>query len=80
MCGESSSFCTWEVIGISCNLTDMHRKASACLGLHVAMVPELYQREGVCIDAGVTVVGACEQRNENGMHGGAGYVVGVSVE
>jgi hypothetical protein len=25
------------------NLTDMHRKASAGLGLHVAMVPESYQ-------------------------------------
>jgi hypothetical protein len=33
--------------------------------------------EGVCIAAGVAVVGACEQRNENGMCGGAGYVIGV---
>jgi hypothetical protein len=29
-------------------------------------------REGVCIAAGVTAVeGACEQRKENGVHGGA---------
>jgi hypothetical protein len=34
-------------------------------------------REGVCIAAGVTVVGGCERRNEKGMHGGAAYVVGV---
>jgi hypothetical protein len=27
----------------SCNLTNMHRKASACIGLRMAMVPELYQ-------------------------------------
>jgi hypothetical protein len=26
----------------SCNLTNMCRKASACIGLHVAMVPESY--------------------------------------
>jgi hypothetical protein len=26
------------------NLTDMRRKVSACLGLHVAMVPESYHR------------------------------------
>jgi hypothetical protein len=28
----------------SCNLTNMHQKASACIGLRVAMVPESYQR------------------------------------
>jgi hypothetical protein len=33
--------------------------------------------EGVCIAAGVTAVGGCEQRNENG---GAGYIVGVGAE
>jgi hypothetical protein len=35
ICGKSSSFLP--------NLTNMHQKASACLGLRVAMVPELYQ-------------------------------------
>jgi hypothetical protein len=33
--------------------------------------------EGVCIAAGVAVVGGCEWRNENGAWGRAGYVVGV---
>jgi hypothetical protein len=28
----------------SCNLTNICQKASACIGLHVAMVPESYQR------------------------------------
>jgi hypothetical protein len=32
-----------EVVGILHNLTDMRRKASACLGLCVAIVPESYQ-------------------------------------
>jgi hypothetical protein len=36
--------------------------------------------EGVCIAAGVMAVGGCEQINENGMRGGAGYVVGVGAE
>jgi hypothetical protein len=27
----------------SCNLTDMHWKALACIGLHVGTVPESYQ-------------------------------------
>jgi hypothetical protein len=27
-----------------CNLTNMHRKASACLGPRVALVPESYHR------------------------------------
>jgi hypothetical protein len=36
--------------------------------------------EGVCIAAGVVVVGACEWRNENGTCGGAGYVIGVGAE
>jgi hypothetical protein len=34
-----------EVISILHNLTDMHWKASACIGLHMGMVPELYHRE-----------------------------------
>jgi hypothetical protein len=33
--------------------------------------------EGVCIAAGVVVVGVCEWRNENGMCRGAGYVASV---
>jgi hypothetical protein len=38
-------------------------------------------REGVYISAGVAAVGgACEQRKENGVHGGAGYIVGVGAE
>jgi hypothetical protein len=37
-------------------------------------------REGVCITAGVTAVGGCEWRNENGMCGGTGYVVSVGAE
>jgi hypothetical protein len=36
--------------------------------------------KGVCIAAGVAVVGACEWRNEKGMHGGAAYVIGVGAE
>jgi hypothetical protein len=36
--------------------------------------------EGVCIAAGVAAVGAGEQRNENGVRGGTGYVVGVGAE
>jgi hypothetical protein len=38
--------------------------------------------EGVCIAAGVAAVGggACEQRNEKGVHGGMGYVIGVGAE
>jgi hypothetical protein len=36
--------------------------------------------KGVCITAGVTAVGGCEQRNENGVRGGAVYVVGVGAE
>jgi hypothetical protein len=43
MCEELSSWYMWEVIGILYNLTDMCRKASACIGLHVGMVPESYQ-------------------------------------
>jgi hypothetical protein len=31
-----------EVVGILHNLTDMCQKASACIGLYVGMVPELY--------------------------------------
>jgi hypothetical protein len=34
----------------------------------------------VCIAAGVMAVGGCEQKNENGVHGGAGYIVGVGAE
>jgi hypothetical protein len=33
-----------EVVGILHNLTDMRRKASACIGLCVGMVPESYHR------------------------------------
>jgi hypothetical protein len=36
--------------------------------------------EGVCIAAGVVAVGGCERTNENGAHGGAGYVVGEGAE
>jgi hypothetical protein len=36
--------------------------------------------EGVCIVAGVVVVGECERRNEKGMHGGTGYVIGIGAE
>jgi hypothetical protein len=36
--------------------------------------------EGVCIAAGVAVVGGCEQRNEKGVHGGVVYVVGMGAE
>jgi hypothetical protein len=36
--------------------------------------------KGVCIDAGVMAVGGCEQRNEKGMRGATGYVVGVGAE
>jgi hypothetical protein len=44
MCEGSSSWYMREVIGILHNLTDMCRKASACIGLHVGMVPESYHR------------------------------------
>jgi hypothetical protein len=44
MCGELSSFYTQAVVVFLYNLTDMHRKASAGLGLWVAMVPESYHR------------------------------------
>jgi hypothetical protein len=37
-------------------------------------------RKGACIAAGIAAVGGCEWRNEKGMHGGAGYVVGVGAE
>jgi hypothetical protein len=37
-------------------------------------------REGVCIATGIAVVGGCEQMNEKGVHGGAGYVIGVGAE
>jgi hypothetical protein len=37
-------------------------------------------REGVCIAAGVVAVGGCERRIEKGVHGGAGYVIGVGAE
>jgi hypothetical protein len=36
--------------------------------------------KGVCIAARVVVVGACEQRNENGVHGGVECVMGEGVE
>jgi hypothetical protein len=36
--------------------------------------------EGVCIAAGVVAVGGCEQRNEKGVHGETGYVIGVGAE
>jgi hypothetical protein len=37
--------------------------------------------EGVCITAGVTAVGgACEQRRENGVRGGAKCVISEGVE
>jgi hypothetical protein len=37
-------------------------------------------REGVCIAAVIAAVGGCERRNEKGMHGGAGYVIGMGAE
>jgi hypothetical protein len=37
-------------------------------------------REGVCIAAGIAVVGGCERANEKGVHGGGAYVVGVEAE
>jgi hypothetical protein len=43
MCGESLSFCMQEVVVFLPNSADMRRKASAGLGLCVAMVPESYQ-------------------------------------
>jgi hypothetical protein len=36
--------------------------------------------EGVCIAAGVTVVGGCEQRKENGVCGKAECVIGDGAE
>jgi hypothetical protein len=36
--------------------------------------------KGVCIAAGVMAVGASEQRNENGVRRGAGYVISVGAE
>jgi hypothetical protein len=36
--------------------------------------------EGVCITAGIAVMGGCEQANENGARGGVGYIVGVDAE
>jgi hypothetical protein len=36
--------------------------------------------KGACIAARVAAVGACEQRNENRVHGGAGYVIGMGAE
>jgi hypothetical protein len=36
--------------------------------------------EGLCIAAGVMVVGACVQRNENRVHGGAECVMAGGVE
>jgi hypothetical protein len=36
--------------------------------------------KGVCIAAGITALGACEQRSEKGMCGGAGYIIGVGAE
>jgi hypothetical protein len=47
----SSTLHAWRVVILlymgsrqhSCNLTNMRRKASAGLGLHMAMVPESYQ-------------------------------------
>jgi hypothetical protein len=43
-------------------------------------IPGGSAREGVCIAAGVTAVGGCEQRNEKGVCGRVAYVVGVGVE
>jgi hypothetical protein len=37
-------------------------------------------RKGVCISAEVAAVGGCEQKNEKGVCGGTGYVIGVGVE
>jgi hypothetical protein len=37
-------------------------------------------REGVCIAVGVAAVGGCERRNEKGVRGGTGYVIGVGAE
>jgi hypothetical protein len=37
-------------------------------------------REGVCIAAGVVVVGGYEQRNDYGAHGRAGYIISVGAE
>jgi hypothetical protein len=37
-------------------------------------------RDGVCITAGVAAMGGCERTNENGAHGGAGYIVSVGAE
>jgi hypothetical protein len=49
-------------------VVDIHRNArgSAC--------------KGACIAAGVIVVGACEQRNENGVCRGAECVMGEGAE
>jgi hypothetical protein len=46
MCEESSSSCMREVVGILHNLTDMRRKALACIGLRMGTVPMAYQWGG----------------------------------
>jgi hypothetical protein len=37
-------------------------------------------REGVCIAAGIAVVGGCERMNEKGVRGGGAYVVCMGAE
>jgi hypothetical protein len=37
-------------------------------------------RKGVCIAAGIAAAGGCEWMNKKGMHGGAGYVIGMGAE
>jgi hypothetical protein len=36
--------------------------------------------KGVCIAAGIAAEGGCEQRKENGVRGGAAYVVSMGAE
>jgi hypothetical protein len=36
--------------------------------------------EKACIATGVVAVGAYEWRNEKGVHGGIGYIIGMGVE
>jgi hypothetical protein len=48
MCGESSYFCMQEVVVFLSNLADMRWKPLACFGLHVDMVPMVYQQFSKC--------------------------------
>jgi hypothetical protein len=69
-----------DVTGLAASVAGLRERFECPSAVDVHGMPGGNVREGVCIAAGVADMGGCEWRNENGAHGGAGYVVGVGAE